>query len=71
MRTVRTLGLTPRERQVLRHLAKGRSNQAIAACLRISARTIQTHLARIYMKLGVETRVQAVLWVHGKRGQRE
>lgn len=53
--------LTPRERDVLVQLARGRTNKEIAAGLRISARTVQTHTIHIYEKLGVSTRAAAAL----------
>jgi predicted ATPase/DNA-binding CsgD family transcriptional regulator len=52
--------LTPRELDVLRLLASGRSNPAIAEELFISPRTVTTHLTRLYAKLGVNSRTEAV-----------
>ena len=54
-------GLTGRELAVLRLLADGRTALAIAHELRVSPRTIHTHLAHIYRKLGVCDRMRAVL----------
>lgn len=59
--------LTERERSVLRHLADGRSNREIAGALFIGEATVKTHLGRIYEKLGVANRVQAVAKVHELR----
>jgi DNA-binding CsgD family transcriptional regulator len=53
-------GLTPRETDVLRLLAKGLSNAAIAGQLSLSSRTIDTHLTSIYAKLGVASRGAAI-----------
>jgi DNA-binding CsgD family transcriptional regulator len=53
------LGLSPREAEVLASVAAGATNPAIAARLRISPRTVQTHLERVYRKLGVQTRTAA------------
>jgi non-specific serine/threonine protein kinase len=53
-------GLTPREREVLRLLAAGEPNRAIADRLFISPATVARHLANLYAKLGVESRVGAV-----------
>lgn len=52
--------LTPRERDILAHLARGLPNHAIARALFISEATVKTHLRRIYDKLGVDTRAGAV-----------
>lgn len=52
--------LTMRETEVLRHVAKGRSNSAIARELRISEATVKTHLNRAMTKLGITSRAQAV-----------
>jgi DNA-binding NarL/FixJ family response regulator len=54
--------LTPREVVVLRLLGGAASNREMAAKLDISARTIETHLANIYGKLGVRGRTEAMLW---------
>ena len=52
--------LTPREREVLQLLAEGNSNAAIAEHLYISQRTVTTHLSRLYAKLEVASRTQAI-----------
>ncbi len=52
--------LTPREREVLALLAEGMSNPAIAGALYISERTVTTHLSRLYAKLDVSTRTEAI-----------
>jgi DNA-binding NarL/FixJ family response regulator len=56
------VALTAREWEVLRHLAAGRSNQAIADLLVISERTVRTHVSNILGKLGMASRTQAALW---------
>ena len=56
-----TQGLTPREGEVLRWLAAGKTDREIAALIVCSPRTVQKHLERIYVKLGVETRTAAVM----------
>jgi two-component system nitrate/nitrite response regulator NarL len=53
-------GLTARERQVLGLLSEGHTMRKIATLLGISPRTVETHVAKLYRKLGVRTRVQAV-----------
>ena len=57
---VRSLGLTPRECEILGLLASGRSTKEIARQLDISPNTAKTHLARIYEKLEVQRRTQAI-----------
>lgn len=52
--------LTDRELQVLGLLSEGRTMRQIATRLGISPRTVETHVAKVYRKLGVRTRVQAV-----------
>jgi DNA-binding NarL/FixJ family response regulator len=52
--------LTPREQQVLELLSDGHTMRQIATRLGISPRTVETHVAKVYRKLGVRTRVQAV-----------
>jgi ATP/maltotriose-dependent transcriptional regulator MalT len=52
-------GLTPREVEVLRLLAAGRSDREIAAELFLSHRTVHHHVANIFAKLGVHTRAAA------------
>jgi DNA-binding CsgD family transcriptional regulator len=61
-RKVKTLNLlTPREADVLRWIAAGKSDAQIGAILGISPRTAQKHLQNLYEKLGVENRTAAAL----------
>ena len=53
--------LSARELEVLQLLAQGRSNRGIGEALFISDRTVQAHLTNIYAKMGVTTRLDAVL----------
>lgn len=53
--------ITERELDVLRQAAAGLTNKAIAIELNISSRTVQNHLANIFLKLSVENRTEAVL----------
>ena len=56
-----TTHLTPREREVVTLLAEGYSYAQIAGQLGISENTLKTHIKRIYSKLKVHNRTQAVL----------
>ncbi len=59
--------LTPRETEVLRLLAQGLDNTAIATTLFLTTRTVQNHVSNIYGKLGVKSRTEAALYAirHG------
>ncbi len=61
---VRQADLTPRELEVLRLVAAGRSNRDIAAELFISAKTVSVHVSNILPKLGVSTRGEAAAAAH-------
>jgi DNA-binding CsgD family transcriptional regulator len=54
------VSLSPREQQIALMVASGRTNQAIAGSLEISAWTVSTHLRRIYAKLAVSSRAEMV-----------
>ena len=54
------LGLSSRELDVLRLLAKGQSNKEMARVLHLSPNTVKTHLANLYGKLGAARRTQAI-----------
>ena len=61
------LPLTPREVEVLRLLAQGLDNEAIARRLVVTKRTVQNHVSNVYGKLGVTSRTGAMLYAirHG------
>lgn len=55
------LGLTPREHEILGLIASGLSNREIGEKLFVSENTVKTHSSRLFQKLGVSRRTQAVL----------
>ena len=57
-------GLTAREVEVLRLVATGRTNRAIAAELVLSERTVDRHVSNIFTKLGVASRAAATAWAY-------
>jgi DNA-binding NarL/FixJ family response regulator len=61
---VDTGGLSPRELEVVRLVAAGRSNQAIAAELVLSEKTVARHLSNIFGKLGVSSRTAAAAYAY-------
>lgn len=58
------LGLTPRESEVLALVARGASNETIAAVLSARPRTVAKHLERVHRKLGVDNRAAAAARAH-------
>jgi len=60
-------GLTVREHEVLREIAAGHTNRAIAETLSISERTVEVHVLHILTKLGLQSRTAAAAWAvrHG------
>ena len=55
-RAFRELGVTPREMEVLQLAQRGLTNSEIAAQLYVSIRTVETHVAHLLTKTGVESR---------------
>jgi ATP/maltotriose-dependent transcriptional regulator MalT len=60
--------LTPQELQIVQMAARGLSNRDIAQQLYLSHRTVETHLYRVFPKLGVTSRVQLVAALGGRIG---
>ena len=63
--------LTKREQEVLREIAKGRSNKEIAAELHITEQTVKTHVSNVLAKLEVDDRTQAALYAVKHEGNRK
>ena len=55
-----SLGVTPRELEILELIASGLSNREIADTIFVSENTVKTHSSRIFDKLGAKRRTQAV-----------
>jgi len=55
-----SLGITPRELEILELIASGLSNKEIAARVFVSENTVKTHSSRVFDKLGARRRTQAV-----------
>jgi ATP/maltotriose-dependent transcriptional regulator MalT len=69
--TVRPAGLSSREAQIMTLIAAGRSNGQIATELVLAEKTVKNHVNRIYAKLGVGTRSDAIkCWEPGRETRR-
>jgi DNA-binding NarL/FixJ family response regulator len=59
--------LTPREHEVLRLIAAGKTNKAIAAELVLRERTVDRHVSNIFTKLGLSSRAAATAYAYEHR----
>ena len=59
--------LSSREREVLLELARGRSNADVGRALHISEKTVRNHVTKIFEKLGVQSRAEAIVLAKDKR----
>jgi len=62
-------GLTQKEREILKILVLGKTNEEIATSLSISPHTVKTHVYNLYKKLGVNNRVEASNWAQNYLGR--
>jgi two-component system nitrate/nitrite response regulator NarL len=53
--------LSPRQREILQHLAQGKDNKTIARDMSISPKTVKNHLTAVFRQLNVESRTQAAI----------
>ncbi len=60
--------LSPREREILDHVAQGASNKEVARALGIAETTVKIHVQHILRKLNLSSRVQAAVYVTGRKG---
>lgn len=67
-KTLSCCRLTEREEEIIMLAAKGYSNARIALELKISSKTVATYLSRVYMKLGVGNRTEAVVVYLRRKG---
>ena len=63
----RSAGLTEREIDVLRLIARGRTNKEVAATLQLSAKTVGRHVENLYAKIGVHSRAAATVFAMEQR----
>ena len=59
--------LTPREREVLRYIARGYAYKQVARQLSISARTVETHVSAVLRKLQLSSRYELTRWATDRR----
>lgn len=59
--SIHTIRLTKKELEILKHVSKGLSNKEIAKKMFLTDRSIEYHLSKIYKKLGVKTRGEAMM----------
>ncbi|MEO8280558.1 MAG: LuxR C-terminal-related transcriptional regulator, partial [Ideonella sp.] len=60
--------LSPREREILAHIARGASNKEVARELGIAEATVKIHVQHILRKLNLSSRVQAAVYLTGRSG---
>jgi len=61
--------LTPREREVLSLITRGKTDHAIAEALSLKRNTVRNHVARLYAKIGAHSRAEAIIWARDRGHQ--
>lgn len=56
--------LTGREKEILQEIARGQSNAQIALSLHLAEQTVRNYTSRIYEKLGISSRAEAIIWAY-------
>ncbi|MPY95528.1 MAG: response regulator [Acidimicrobiia bacterium] len=59
--------LTPREKEVLRHIARGYTYKEVAARLHLSVKTVETHVSAVLRKLQLSNRYELTAWANERR----
>ena len=59
--------LSKREQEVVSKVAEGMKNREIAVLLSVSEHTVKNHLFRIFERLGISSRAELILYIHGQR----
>ena len=59
--------LTKREHEIVSKVAEGMKNREIAELLNVSEHTVKNHLFRIFERLGISSRAELILYLHGQR----
>ena len=65
------IGLTTRQRELVRMVAEGGTNRQIASALFISENTVKTHLSKVRAKLKLRNRAQIAYWAARNNGDTE
>lgn len=58
--------LTPREREVLAQITRGKTDEGIAEALSLRRNTVRNHVARLYAKIGAHSRAEAIIWARDR-----
>jgi DNA-binding NarL/FixJ family response regulator len=59
--------LSKREHEIVSKVAEGMKNREIAELLGVSEHTVKNHLFRVFERLGISSRAELILYLHGQR----